>query len=200
MYGHRAETPMLKGSSSARVVSEMATTAYFEAPYTEPPGFVHRPITDAVLDDVAVTPVLDRLLDDRHEGAHAVDDAVEVDAEHPLPVLLRRLVDRSARTHARVVADDVHAAEVVAHAVGHFRDLDSIAHVASIGTNVDVGRFEFRVGRGKGLGLYVEHGNVRTGPAERTRYAEADTGCRAGHHGDLVLNGFHCHSRVLSSA
>ena len=40
---------MRNGASSSRVASEMATTAYFEAEYTEPPGWVHIPMTEAVL-------------------------------------------------------------------------------------------------------------------------------------------------------
>ena len=45
--------------------------------------------------------------------AHAVDDAPEVHAEHPLPVGLSRLPRQPARADAGVVAEDVHAAERV---------------------------------------------------------------------------------------
>ena len=57
-------------------------------------------------------------------------DAMEVDAQHPLPVPISGLVDRPAGADTRVVADDLHAAEVVANAAGHVLDLASIAHMA----------------------------------------------------------------------
>ena len=98
------------------------------------------------------------------------------------------------RADAGVVADDVHAAEIVTHAASHVLDLRGIAHIAPIGTHVDIGRVELRVGLGQRLVLDVDHGNVHAGPGEGPRHAETDTGRRAGHHGDLVLNGFHRHT------
>src|SRR5213595_3886365 len=48
----------------------------------------------------------------RHEGAHAVDHAPEVDAQDPLPVGERVLPHRAERRHAGVVAHDMRRAEL----------------------------------------------------------------------------------------
>ena len=65
---------------------------------------------------MAVAAAFHGFLDDRHIGSHAVDDAIEVNAEHPLPILVRSLVDGSASADAGVVADHVDTAEIVPNA------------------------------------------------------------------------------------
>ena len=67
------------------------------------------------VDDVAVGVLLEHA---GHEAADRVDDAVEVDAEHPLPVAQRALPQQSAREHPGVVAQHVRAAMVGECSVG----------------------------------------------------------------------------------
>jgi hypothetical protein len=49
--------------------------------------------------------------DPRHEGDDAVDDAAEVDAEHPVPVLVGGVCDVVEEVDPGVVAEDVDVAE-----------------------------------------------------------------------------------------
>jgi hypothetical protein len=69
----------------------------------------------------------------RSEGTYPVDDAVQVDAQHPLPVLERLRPDRSGRGDAGVVDHDVDGAEPGDSGVAQSLDLDGVAHVANHG-------------------------------------------------------------------
>ena len=54
------------------------------------------------VDDVAAEPAL---LHPRHEGLDAVDHALEVDAEHPVPILVGGIVDRPEQVHAGIIEE-----------------------------------------------------------------------------------------------
>ncbi len=78
------------------------------------------------VDDVPALPVR---LDPRHEGDDAVDDAAEVDAEHPVPVLVRRVGDVVEEVDAGVVAEDVHVPEDALGLVGGTRERLAVGDV-----------------------------------------------------------------------
>ena len=65
---------------------------------------------------------------ERQERVHAVHDPEQVDAEHPLPQLERR-VDDPAPADPRVVAHDVHRAERLQRAVPYRVDVGGDRHV-----------------------------------------------------------------------
>ena len=71
------------------------------------------------VDDV---PALAVRLDPGHERDDAVDDAAEVDAEHPVPVLVRRVGDVVEEVDPGVVAEDVDVAEHPLRLVGRARE------------------------------------------------------------------------------
>ena len=73
----------------------------------------------------------------RHERLDAVDHAPEIDAEHPLPVPMRRPLEPAPRRHARVVAEDVDDTERLPGALGERLDLAQIAYVRPHGERVD---------------------------------------------------------------
>ena len=110
-------------------------------------------------------------LHDRRVGAHAVDDAVQVDAQHPVPVVFRGLLDGTARGHPGVVADDVDPAIVVAYGLGNVLDLAPVAHIATEGLHVDVGGLELGVSARECVPLDVEHRDVDTRARERAYHA-----------------------------
>jgi hypothetical protein len=68
----------------------------------------------------------------RHERANAVDDAEDVDREHPVPVLDRALPQQPAPEHARVEAQQVGTSELVGDLRGEPFHFLGAAHV---GTN-----------------------------------------------------------------
>ena len=80
------------------------------------------------VDDVAVGLLRDHA---RHEGLHAVDHAPEVDADRPLPVLMGGGVEPAPEGDARVVAEDVHRAELRPGAVGEGAHVGEAAHVGA---------------------------------------------------------------------
>ena len=69
----------------------------------------------------------------RHEGADAVEDAPEVDAERPREVGRRPLPHEAAGEHARVVAQHVDRAERRERVVGERGDRVVVAHVGDQG-------------------------------------------------------------------
>ena len=48
---------------------------------------------------------------ERKEGLDAVDHALEIDIENPIPIALTDSTERPANGHARIVADDVNLPE-----------------------------------------------------------------------------------------
>ena len=74
-------------------------------------------------------PALAVRLDPRHEGDDAVDHPAEVDAEHPVPVLVGRVGDVVEEVDAGVVAEDVHVAEGALGLVRGSRERVAVGHV-----------------------------------------------------------------------
>ena len=69
---------------------------------------------------------------DRNEGAKAVEYAVHVDPENPLPVARRRLPGESSRKNAGVVAQDMNLAEAFESGLG---ERTQIVGLQDIGPN-----------------------------------------------------------------
>jgi hypothetical protein len=65
----------------------------------------------------------------RREEVAAVHDAAQVDAEHPVPIVERRVEDAARQPDARVVDDDVGGRRERVHVVGERLHLRAIGHV-----------------------------------------------------------------------
>ena len=114
------------GSRSRRRHSVKPTTAYFDVGVDAVRGRRDEAGDRGRVHDVARPALLDHA---RHEGVHAVDRAPEVHAEHPLPVGERALVDEPEREDARVVAEEVAAAELAERARRERLDRVGAPHV-----------------------------------------------------------------------
>src|SRR5262245_57471578 len=68
-------------------------------------------------------------LDPRDEGTDAVDDAAQIDAENPVPIIIRAFIHRREKIDAGVVADDVNFAEHSFHFVRRAVERLTIGHV-----------------------------------------------------------------------
>ena len=104
MPGQIAVTPILCGASS--LAQRLREPAHGELA-RDVRGHARRRVDaedDRDVDDVAAGAALDHL---RDEEVAAVDDAAQVDAEQPVPVVERRVEERAADRDARVVDDDI---------------------------------------------------------------------------------------------
>ncbi len=88
------------------------------------------------VDDLAA---LAMALHARHEGAHAVDDAAEIDAHHPIPVLEGAFVHRREQVDAGIVADDVDMPEDALRLIGGASHRVAVSHV-------DMDRMDAQIG------------------------------------------------------
>ena len=144
--------------------------------------------------DVAFLALRDHL---RHEAADAVDDAHQVDAHHPAPLVERALPRRlagAAAGDAGVVAEDVDGAERIErlarerfHGV-RLRDVADDGGDGSARLLQRVGGFVER------LRLDVREHHLHAVRGEPRGHALADAARRSGHDGDAVLELLH---RVL---
>src|SRR5215475_8702901 len=63
------------------------------------------------------------------EGPDAVDNPAEIDAEQPVPIVIRAFIHRREKINAGVVADDVNSAEQPLHLVRRAIERLAIGHV-----------------------------------------------------------------------
>jgi hypothetical protein len=125
---------------------------------------------------VATLPVR---LDARHERDDAVDDAAEVDAEHPVPVLVGRVGDVVEEVDPGVVAEHGDLAEHLLRLVGGARERLAVGDVELDRVHVELrcGCLEVVVAD---VGDCDPHARVH----ERPRHAEPDAAAAAGDEGD----------------
>ncbi|MCY1548430.1 hypothetical protein D9M68_845390 [compost metagenome] len=91
----------------------------------------------------------------RREDAHAVDHAVEVDAEHPFPVLQRVFPEQSPGAHAGIVEQQVDLPERFHRGVSQRLHLLGARHVGAQADHRHVARLEFGHGRVQRVFLHV---------------------------------------------
>ena len=129
------------------------------------------------VDDVAFGVLLEHA---GHEAADGVHDAVEVDAEHPLPIAQRALPQQSAREHAGVVAQHVRAAMVGERSVGQLLHRIGVGDVGDDGGRSATDALDELDGLGErgrfDIGRDDEHAFVREPSGERA--ADAAAGAR----------------------
>ena len=125
-------------------------------------------------------PALAVLLEYGQERVHAVDDAPQVHAEHPAPVVEGQVGDRRERPDAGVVADHVHGPVPVEHGTGQGVDAGRVAHVG-----LHAGRADLRGGRFHRVPLDVGDDHPRALGDEPGGDPLPDAGGAAGHHGHL---------------
>ena len=120
------------------------------------------------------------------EGPDAVDDAPQVDTEHPLEVLLGQVVEREpAAAHAGVVAHHVHGAEPFERRCCECVDLGLDRHVGGDADELDAGAGD--LGRRPleraafDVGQHQPHAVAAEALGERA----TDARCGAGDDGDL---------------
>src|SRR5262245_59999612 len=68
-------------------------------------------------------------LDPRDEGPDAVDNPAKIDAENPVPIIIRAFIHRREKIDSGVVADDVNFAEHPFHLVRRAVERLTIGHV-----------------------------------------------------------------------
>ena len=132
------------------------------------------------------------------EGAYAVHHAVQVDAEHPVPVVVGHLVDAASDGDAGVVAHHVHVAET------RFRRRRRRRHVVAVGyihlqrEKLGVARLELVPGGIECRLFDVGDHYLHAGRGERPRHGEADAACAAGD--ECSLARYLPHARPLACA
>jgi hypothetical protein len=124
--------------------------------------------------------------DMRQEGMDAVQDAHEVDVEHPPPVIERDVVDAAAAGDAGIVANHMDIAEGRVGRLGRTLDACRIGNVTGNAPHVrpDIAQ-AFDGGRQRScldIGQHHLHACLREGPPER----QADTARPARHEGRLA--------------
>jgi hypothetical protein len=124
------------------------------------------------VDDV---PALTMRLDPGHERDDAVDDAAEVDAEHPVPVLVGRVGDVVEEVDPGVVAEDVDVPEDVLGLVRGPRERLAVGHVELDRVDVELGFRGFEM-----VGPHVGDRHSHSGRDERLRHPEADSAAASG--------------------
>ena len=140
------------------------------------------------VDDVALGVLLEHA---GHEAADRVHDAVEVDAEHPLPIAQRALPQQSAREDAGVVAQHMRAAMVGERRVGQLLDRIGVGDIGDNGGRSAADALDEldRLGERRrfDVGRHDEHLFVREPPGERA----TDAAARARDHCRLARELFH---------
>ncbi len=130
------------------------------------------------------------LHEQRDERANPVDHAPQVHPEHPLPGRERGLPRQSAAADARVVAEDVHAAEPLDRRVGqrlHLRGIGDVGeHPIDLGAGVQLRHRSFQR-----VGLHIAEHDVRTFRGEPLRERESDPAGSAGDDRDFSLEILH---------
>ena len=134
------------------------------------------------VDDVPALPVR---LDPGHERDDAVDDTAEVDAEHPVPVLVRGVGDVVEEVDAGVVAEDVDVPEDALGLVGGACERLAIGHVELDRVHVTV---ELRRRGLEVVGPYVGDRHAHARRDEGLGHPEADSAPASGDEGDLAFH------------
>jgi hypothetical protein len=119
--------------------------------------------------------------DVRKETADAVNDAHQIDVEHPSPIVERDIVDAAAGGDPGIVADYVDISECLVRRLCCTLDADGIGNVTADAAYIRPDMMQpFDGGRqrvGLDIGEHHFHAGLRKGPAER----EPDTPGSAGH-------------------
>ena len=120
--------------------------------------------------------------DERHD---AVDDAAEVDAEHPVPVLVRRVGDVVEEVDPGVVAEHVHVAERPLRLVRRACECLPVGHVQPDREDVgaECGRRLLEV-----VSPYIGDRDLHAGGDECPGQAEADPAPASRDEGDLAFD------------
>ncbi len=145
------------------------------------------------VDDVPALPVR---LDPGHEGDDAVDDTSEVDAEHPVPVLVRGVGDVVEEVDAGVVAEEMNLPEDPLRLIGGAGERLAIGHVEQDRVHVSVER------RRRGLevvGPYVGDRHAHACRDERLRHAEPDAAPASGDESDSALDVPHARDLIVAA-
>ena len=133
----------------------------------------------------------------RHESLQAVQDAVEVDAEHPVPLGTGQFpdcgVDGAGAGHPGVVAKDVHLAEGVYGPLGQVEDAFPDHGVDRHADDLGLALPKLLHRPVQGILLDVGEHHPHSGGSEPFGQREADAAGGTGHHGGLA-------SEVLHSA
>jgi hypothetical protein len=123
----------------------------------------------------------------RHEAAHAVHHAHQVDGQDPVPVLQAVLPGRLPQRrcgHAGVVAQRVRRAEALVGGVGQTLDAGGIGHVHRHPDRLRALPLHVRQRALQRRGLDVGQHQLHAGRGKARGHRQADAAGRAGDHGD----------------
>ena len=120
------------------------------------------------------------------EGLHAIDHAVQVDADNPVPIGIGHFLHGPRDPDAGVVADDMHPAECALRLVGGTRHRVAVGDVNAQRDHFGVARREGRRRLRQGLFFDVRDHDLHAGRGERPRHGQADAARAARDRGDLA--------------
>ena len=137
------------------------------------------------IDDVAA---LAMLADARQKRAHAIDDAMKIDADDPFPFGGRDIDDvLVVDEDARVVANNIDASEFRFDTGGGRLDRSGVGNIGLDADGVDLQAADILDRRIKWFAPDIEHGDLHAFAPEHARHAKANAGSGARDHGDLAL-------------
>src|SRR5262245_33793544 len=130
-------------------------------------------------------------LDPRDEGPDAVDDAAEIDAEQPVPIVVCAFVHRREKIDAGVVADDVNFAEYPLHLVRRLTERLAIGHIQPDRVRATARLFEISRRAVEMILPDVGDDDLHTRVVKHLCDAETDAAPAAGNEGYFSIYIFH---------
>ena len=149
-------------------------------------GGIEQPGHAGGVDDVALPGRVFRCRGQHHgrEQAHAMDDAPEINPQHPFPVLHGVFPDQAAGANASVVEDKVRRAKTLEHRLAHGLHLIGIGHIELEGQHLGARSLHLGAGLVECIGLHVDqhqfHPQFCTDPRALQAKARACAGQNGG--------------------
>ena len=111
----------------------------------------------------------------RQERAHTLDDAQEIDAEDPRPVVVVRVVEVGARHHARVVDQQLRRAELALRGFSERGPRGLQADVSRVRQSLAASGLDGRHRLGEAVRVDISKYDTAVAGAERHRDGASDT-------------------------
>ncbi len=134
------------------------------------------------------------------EGFDAVDDAAQIDAHHPVPVLVLGLVDGRVAADPGIVADDVDLAEDALGLVGGAGEGLAVGHVELDEMVRQVGALQHRRRLVEMVLADIRHHHFHAVLEKHPRHAEADARGAPGDKGGFAVERPSCASLPFFAA
>ena len=116
-----------------------------------------------------------------------MNDAHQVDAQHPLPVGDRVLPDQSTRTNAGIVEDEVRRPEALLNCHGQRLHLRRIRHIDLARQHLDTSGFHLDLGRVQRVLLHIDQHQVHAACSADAGAFEAEARTGTSENGGFVF-------------